>query len=513
MQKSLKLLGLRLCDHDSNISYFDGQKVHYFKSERYKQVKHHGYNNLWEWRHDIKDLWNVDYKDIDEIAIVIDPQIQNLPVDNLEFYPSLEYDYLPIHCKVHRVNHHLAHALSCWPTQKERPKYEIIIDGFGDVSGVELTSSAYQLCAWTVIKNDKVYERGHVEQHGSLGKEMHQAGRWLNIEYSDNTEIDVAGKLMGLQSYGKILPLFKNKLNYDMYSIDKLFDVQRYFDHMGSELLGTLKPLDWIRTVHDKVSDILVDFFETITNKDYNAPISYSGGVAQNVIWNTALKNKFKNLVIPPHCNDEGLSLGALEYLRVKNNLPKFDIDNFPYCQSDQSPTTIADDHTIRKTVELLKKGKIIGWYQGHGEIGPRALGNRSLLINPMMDNAKEILNRVKKRENYRPFGASILKEFQKEYFGTDIYNPYMLYIGYTKYPNLDSITHIDGSCRYQTVDSGVFYKLLKQFYNETGCPLLLNTSFNINGKPILGSIEDTQEYFYQSDIDTLVVGNTLLEK
>ena len=88
MQKSLKLLGLRLCDHDSNISYFDGQKVHYFKSERYKQVKHHGYNNLWEWRHDIKDLWNVDYKDIDEIAIVIDPQIQNLPVDNLEFYPS-----------------------------------------------------------------------------------------------------------------------------------------------------------------------------------------------------------------------------------------------------------------------------------------------------------------------------------------------------------------------------------------------------------------------------------------
>ena len=100
------------------------------------------------------------------------------------------------------------------------------------------------------------------------------------------------------------------------------------------------------------------------------------------------------NLIIPPHCNDEGLSLGAIEYLRIKHNLPKFKLDNFPYCQSDISPENEADDHTIMKTVEMLKEGKIVGWYQGNGEIGPRALGHRSLLINPMIKNAKDIINK-----------------------------------------------------------------------------------------------------------------------
>tara|TARA_B100001564_G_scaffold185050_1_gene155511 strand:- start:1382 stop:2890 length:1509 start_codon:yes stop_codon:yes gene_type:complete len=496
----MKLLGLRLCEHDSNISYFDGQKVHYLKSERLHQIKHHGYDNLWEYKNDIKRVFNIDVDEVDEIAIVIDPWVHKLPTDNEEFYPAIDYNYLPSKCKVTRVNHHLAHALSCWPLQSNRPEYEIIIDGFGDINN-----------AWTVIKNDKVIKRGYMQFNGSLGAEMCQAGKWLNIEHNKWTEYDVAGKLMGLQSYGNILSKFKETLDYDMSSINKLFDRENYFKFMNSQLLGTLKPLDWIRTVHDKVSDILVKFFEDITDKNYNATISYSGGVAQNVIWNTALKNKFKNLVIPPHCNDEGLSLGALEYLRVKNNLPKFKLDNFPYCQSDESVDEASDD-TINKTVQHLKEGKIVGWYQGYGEIGPRALGHRSLLINPMIENAKDIINKVKNRESYRPFGASILKEHQKEYFGTDIHNPHMLYVGSTTKINLDSITHIDGTCRYQTVDesNGVYYKLLRQFYRDTGCPLLLNTSFNINGKPILGNTQDTKLFFKESKIDVLVLGNDI---
>jgi len=297
-----------------------------------------------------------------------------------------------------------------------------------------------------------------------------------------------------------------------MYSINKLFDKQNYFNFTNNDLLGILTPLDWIRTVHDKVSDILIKFFEDVTNKDYNATISYSGGVAQNVIWNTALKNKFKNLVIPPHCNDEGLSLGALEYLRIKNNLSKFKLDNFPYCQSDEKPKNEAGVKTILETVKHLKEGKIVGWYQGNGEIGPRALGHRSLLINPMIDNAKNTINKVKNRETYRPFGASILKEHAKEYFNTTIDNPHMLYVGYVQRDNLDSITHVDGTCRFQTVDesNGVYYDLLKEFYNQTGCPLLLNTSFNINGKPILGNINDTKNYFENSNIDVLIIGDSI---
>lgn len=507
-----KLLGIRICEHDSNISYFDGETVRYYKSERNKQIKHHGYDNVWEWKNDIEKLWNINVNDVDEIAIVFDPWRHKLPCDNHNlifdpvenkppiavenFYPAIEYKYFPSHCKVYRVNHHLAHALSCWPIQKSRPEYEVIIDGVGDNNN-----------AWTVIRNDKMIKRGYKTLHGSLGYEMCRAGEWLNI-VCDN-QLDIAGKLMALQAYGELLPFMKYKLNHDMYSIDKLFDRQNFFDYIGDELVGHLKPLDWIRTIHDKVSDILIEFFEDITDKNYDASISYSGGVAQNVIWNTALKNKFPNLVIPPHCNDEGLSLGALEYLRVKNNLPPFSIDNFPFCQSDESPNSIPSEKTIERTAQLLQQGKVVGWYQGHGEIGPRALGHRSILMNPEIPNAREIINKIKRRENYRPFGASILKDFQKKYFNTDIDNPYMQYIGYSD--RYKSITHIDGSCRYQTVDGKtIFHRLLQEFYELTGCPMLLNTSLNINGKPILGTWDYNS--WKQIGLDAMIVGSNIYE-
>tara|TARA_Y100000004_G_scaffold194701_1_gene259916 strand:+ start:50 stop:1528 length:1479 start_codon:yes stop_codon:yes gene_type:complete len=492
MQKSLKLLGLRLDEHDSNISYYDGHEVHYLKSERLYNIKYHAYDNLWEWKKDIKKIFNIDEKDIDEIAIVIDPWRNKLPMDNEEFYPAIKYEYIPTRNKVWRINHHLAHALSCWPLYDERPKYEIIIDGFGDINN-----------SWTVIKDNKILERGYTDKNGSLGLSMSQAAEWLKIK----NDYGSAGKLMGLQSYGRIVKDFRSLLNYDMYSINKLFD--------KNNNLANKQPLDWIRTVHSKVNDVLVNFFEKITNKDYDAYISYSGGVAQNVLWNTELKNKFKNLIIPPHCNDEGLSLGALEYLRIKNNLPKFKINNFPYVQSDEKPTEVADQNTIIETAEHLKNNKIVAWYQNSGEIGPRALGNRSLLLNPLIKDGKDVINNIKKRESYRPFGASILKEHVKEYFDTNIDNPYMLYVGNTTKNNLKCITHVDGTCRFQSVDKNneIYYDLITEFYKKTGCPLILNTSFNINGKPIMSKISDAKYFFNNSDIDVLVVGNKIYKK
>ena len=499
----VKLLGLRLCEHDSNISFFDGDKVHYLKTERMYKQKHHAYNNLHDWQYDIQKKFNIKPSEIDEIAIVVDPWIYNLPTDNEEFYPAVDFD-LPCKNKVFRVNHHLCHALSCWPLYNTRPKYEIIIDGFGDANN-----------AWTAIIDNKIYKRGYTDKNGSLGLAMASVGKDFKINSPGQQVYDIAGKLMGLQSYGNILPRFRETLNYDIYSIDKLFDFNNYVAHKNNKLLAEMQPLDWIRTIHDKVSDVLINFFEEITNKDYNAFISYSGGVAQNVIWNTALKNKFKNLIIPPHCNDEGLSLGALEYLRVKNNLPKFKLDNFPFVQSDETPDTEPSSETIKQTAKYLKDGKIVAWYQGKGEIGPRALGNRSLLLNPLITNGKSKINKVKKREAYRPFGASILKEYVKDYFNTDIQNPFMLFVGNVKQDNLQSITHIDNTCRFQAVDKNnkTYYELLTKFNELTECPLLLNTSFNINGKPIMSNIQDAVDYFVDSDIDVLVIGNKILKK
>ena len=159
-----------------------------------------------------------------------------------------------------------------------------------------------------------------------------------------------------------------------MHSINKLFDKQKkYVDYIGDELIANLTPLDQQELYMTKSIRHIDRVFEDITDKNYDASISYSGGVVQNVIWNTALKNKFPNLVIPPHCNDEGLSLGALEYLRVKNNLPPFSINNFPFCQSDESPNSIPSEKDNRENRSVITTSKSRGWYQGHGRDMPKS--------------------------------------------------------------------------------------------------------------------------------------------
>jgi len=181
----MKLLALRLCEHDSNISYFDGQKLHYFKSERKSQIKHHKFNNLWEWRVVIQRLWGVDYSEIDEIAITIDPWNHNLPKDLKKFYTptelAVEYDYFPAKCKVWRINHHYAHALSTWMLENKKSDVSIVIDGFGDLD-----------VAWTVFKDDKLIEENSVEESGSLGIEFADSARALGVKAEFG--LDLSGK-------------------------------------------------------------------------------------------------------------------------------------------------------------------------------------------------------------------------------------------------------------------------------------------------------------------------------
>ena len=133
--------------------------------------------------------------------------------------------------------------------------------------------------------------------------------------------------------------------------------------------------------------------------------------------------------------------------------------------------------------------------------------------MDPRLPNGKDIMNKVKNREYYRPFGASILSEHAKEYFDLDFENPYMLYVGLTQKDNLESITHVDGTCRVQTVTTGHFRKLLEYFYELTGCPVLMNTSLNVSGKPIAGHISDAVNEFNSKNIDVLVVGNEIYRK
>jgi carbamoyltransferase len=134
--------------------------------------------------------------------------------------------------------------------------------------------------------------------------------------------------------------------------------------------------------------------------------------------------------------------------------------------------------------------------------------------MDPRIKGGRNIINKIKNREFYRPFGASILSEFKKEYFDLDFENPYMLYVGVTQKNNLESITHVDGTCRVQTVsEDGHFRTLLKKFYDLTGCPVLLNTSLNNSGKPIAGHIQNAIDEFNNTSIDVLVIGNIIYQK
>jgi carbamoyltransferase len=509
----VKLLSIGLSEHDHNASYFDGSSVRYHKFERTKQIKHFRFTNAWEWIHELESIWNFDISEIDEIAIDFNPFI--FTDGPIEYYDDILknkvlYAQIPdIHNpfkfygvnNIWHLNHHYSHSLSTWMLESKdnKPTTRVVIDGIGDGNTV------------SVFKGDNLIKIVKID-NGSIGMEMENVGQWLGVK--SNLTVDMAGKVMGLQSYGNIDYGFFEKISqYNIEQIKEIFDTEKWKHHKDDELLHALTPLDWIRTVHEYIGDLLVNFFGQFANE--NEVISYTGGVAQNVVWNTKLLKNFKNIIIPPHSSDEGTSLGSLEFLRIKNNLPEFQLNDFPYIQNDYAPDSEPTEETIKFAAEMLANNKIVGWYQKNGEAGPRALGNRSILMNATIPDGKKIINNVKKRENYRPFGASVLEENVLDYFENNITDPYMLFTNKFKNNNFPSITHIDGTCRVQTVkkDNSAYRKLIEEFYKLTGNAIILNTSLNINGKPISGYPQNAIELFYSSPIDYMIIGNTILKK
>jgi carbamoyltransferase len=511
----MKLLAVSFPHHDCSISYFDGSTVRYLKFERTKQDKRFFFKNKWEWIREIKNLWNVDINEIDEIVLDFHPEdyygLNGIPrelqdvIDGKVNTVKLHEKINPFHNyfssdNVWFIGHHYAHSLSTWMLSDKDPDVSIVIDGIGDFR------------VWSVFRAGKLINRGKPE-HGSFGGEIMKAGVWLGIEASNGN--DISGKAMGIQSYGRLDESyleFLQRFNYK--EIRDVFSTDHWFKYKTNELLGKLTPLDWIRTVHERSGQLLINLFSDHADKD--ELISYSGGVAQNVVWNTELRRHFKNLIIPPHSGDEGLSLGGIEWLRRKNNLPRFKFDNFPYVQSDHPPTTEPTDKIIKLAATMLSQGKIIAWYQGNGEVGPRALGNRSILMDPRIKNGKILINKIKNRENYRPFGASVLQEHVSDYFDIPLdQDEYMLYTAKLKGVGLDAITHVDGTCRIQTVTDNnlIFKKLLQEFYKITGCPILLNTSLNLAGYPLAGYPEIALDLFYKTSLDAVFIGDQWMSK
>jgi|TARA_R110002096_G_scaffold44004_2_gene118383 carbamoyltransferase len=492
----MKLLSIALVNHDTNFSFYDNGDFKYHKLERTKQEKRYVLYPITRWKNEVENLWNIKIDEIDDIIFQFDsytmlPKHLQKRISKSDFLQKLDNDvceYLDVK-NAWFIGHHYSHAKSTWMLEDKETDVQIVIDGLGDNR------------PWTVYRGETVVGMGDI-RNGSIGWGMRDAGKFLGINAIHQN--DIAGKLMGLQSYGIIDNDFLNILSeFTIEDANKIFDRSLWKERSSYN--------NWIRTVHHKIGDLLVDFFKKYANT--NDIISYSGGVAQNVVWNTKLKKTFPNIIIPPHSSDEGISLGAIKVLFDLYNISFSKIKHFPYCQSDISPPNKPTDETINRIVDLLVDNKTVGVYFDNGEIGPRALGNRSILMNPKIKNGKNKINDIKNREYYRPFGAVILEEYFDKYFN-GVSDEYMLYTSTFKEDSeiYESISHIDNTCRVQICKIGYIKNILQEFNKRTGCPMLLNTSLNLSGKPIAGYPQDAFSLFQSSKLDCVVIGDKIYE-
>lgn len=464
-------VGIGAALHDTSIAALIDGEFKYRKSERAFGVKHHQADD--EWYESVLCEWGVDKNDITKL-VYTDAGRQRFgrrvrkPYKGEEFI--VEGDRI---C----IDHHTAHVYSAQSYASQHAAFDG--RGSGGYSG-----------RWTGLTISADGQKKYKDL--SIGKYLSYVGYAMDFK---GMEVDFPGKVMGLQAYGTPDLELAKQIN-----ADNILEMCGEWMYKGVDSRDS-KFQDFVATVHKACELIQFEYFKVF---DPTKKISCSGGVMLNTVINTELRKKYE-IDILPHVYDGGLSIGALRYAVGHN----FDMGKFPYCQDDYAPEDVSDE-TIERAAEALAQGKIIGWYQGHGEIGPRALGNRSILMSPMIKNGKDILNsRVKKREWWRPFGASVLKEKAGEYFDIEC-SPYMLYNSKVKQSGLDPITHVDGTCRHQTVtyeSNPAYYKLISAFEKRTGCPILLNTSLNIGGKPIAGTPEDANV----SGLDSLYIGNQVL--
>jgi carbamoyltransferase len=346
------------------------------------------------------------------------------------------------------------------------------------------------------------------------------------------------GKLMGLSAYGEENLHLKKIIN----SKDLFFE--KFGDQLSNKKLNfekypelifneknekNLKDLSFL--TQQKLENDYENFIKKYFDQKLSNNLILTGGSSYNVVNNYKLKRKFKhlNLFIEPLCGDEGNSIAACQ-LFYKQIFPDSEFkkltslfigNEYEYNIELDKNYFYSKKIVLEEIVDLLIKGKIIALYQGKAEGGPRALGNRSLLLDPRIFNAKDIMNTVKKREKFRPFACSILHEKVNDWFdmGGLEETPFMTYAvdclkGVDK--KIPSVIHVDGTCRVQTVTENynkILYCLLSEFNKKTNCPILMHTSFNLAGEPLVETPEDAintlkkskLEYIYFADIETLV--------
>ncbi len=461
--------------------------------------------------------------------------------------------------------HHFSHASSAFYPSPFKEALILTIDGVG-----EWTTTSVAIGKENKIKIVKEINFPH-----SIGLLYSAFTFYLGFKVNSGEY-----KVMGLAPYGK--PKYVKLILDNLINIkeDGSFRLNmRYFDYAtGLKMINknfenlfnkqardsnneeiNQFHMDIAASIQEVLNLIILKITRYIFNKYKIQNLCLAGGVALNCVSNSKILNdkRFKNLWIQPASGDAGGAIGAALgywYNELKNKREINENDSMkgsylgPSFSNDQVENYLKEcnaiyyKHTekeiVEKTINEITNGKVVGWFQGRMEFGPRALGNRSILGDPRSKEMQKVLNlKIKYRESFRPFAPSVLNDHLKDWFEIDTNSPYMLLtaevknnkrieIGSNLKEGLDklsvirseipAVTHVDFSARVQTVDKKTnpkYHNLIYEFYKKTNCPILINTSFNVRGEPIVCNPRDAFNCFMGTEMDVLVIENFILFK
>jgi len=472
-----------------------------------------------------------------------------------------EFDSQKLNFQMHYIDHHLAHMASAYYASPFQEAIVLSVDGFGDFSSG----------SWGVASKNTIDVKKRIYFPHSLGVFYQAITQFIGFpNYGDEY------KVMGLAPYGKDKFLNKMreivKLNNDgSYTLNLKYFVHHntkvdYRWNDGSPVVGKLfsdelanllgvqhrNQYEEISQVHKDIAHSAQKMYEEaffhmlnkIQNKYKCSNLALSGGCAMNSVANGKIYSNtlFKEVYIQAAAGDAGGAVGAAYEVARRLNLisrdsemshaywgPKFSKDYIANLLNKNLDKLGNEDFTIQsfknmndiyiKTASAIASGKVIGWFQGRMEWGPRALGNRSIIGDPRRKDMKDILNlKIKRRESFRPFAPSILRESVSDWFETDSDVPFMMQVFQIKEEKrslIPAVTHVDGSGRLQTVteeSNKRYYLLIKEFKDLTGVPILLNTSFNEN-EPVVCSPDEALETFMRTKMDVIVLENFFISR
>jgi carbamoyltransferase len=557
--KNNYIIGLNIGNHDSAAALLkNGEIMSYAEQERFSR------NKIAEGEAPIDALYyclkkeNISLSDVEAIALGMDwgyrDKNYQLTEEQLKTWTIIDNEdrYLPkeifgnFRPPIHRIRHHLAHAASAYRLSGFGNSAVLIVDNRGESESASLG----------IAKDGEIYFFKKIDIYNSLGIFYNRACRYTGL-YGKHREV---GKFMGLASYGipnmtmpvvpdsdgkffKNLPDISNSTIYDSIAL-RTKQLQDYFKencfpYEAGNVEEIMSYANFAASAQKTLEDVLLDFIKELKEKTELNNLVIAGGVALNCSANGKLERTglFRHIYVPPFASDAGTSVGAaleLNYRlhgKAQTDKPLYLADLGASYSDEQTLKELESYHEILSwnvfdednlvfiVSRELSCRKIVAWMQGRFEAGPRALGNRSILADPRTRQNLIRLNHIKEREMWRPIAPSVLEEYYEEYFIGYPDNKYFMniatFVKKDKQKLIPAIVHVDETARPQVVtkENEKYYKLINAFMNETGIPLVCNTSFNIKGKPLVNTPENAIECFLQRDIDILAIGNVIIKK